>query len=59
MRISSLQKFCKNFDGSKDCYDHVAQHRHLVFAKGVENVHTVVQGFGLTMKMERKALAWF
>ena len=29
---STLQKFCKKFDGSGDLYDHIAQYRQLLFA---------------------------
>ena len=47
---TSLQKFCKKFDGTGDLYDHVAQYRQLIFAEGVDDMHTMVQGFGLTME---------
>ena len=57
MRPTSLQKFSKRFDGSGDPYDHVAQYRQLIFAEGVTDIHTMVQGFGLTM--EGRALSWF
>ena len=57
MRPTSLQKFSKRFDGSGDPHDHVAQYRQLVFAEGVTDIHTMVQGFGLTM--EGRALSWF
>ena len=57
MTPTMLQKFCKKFDGSSDPYDHVAQFRKLVFAEGVTDAHTTIEGFGLTM-ME-KALTWF
>ena len=35
----------------------MAQFRQLVFAEGITDVHTMVQGFGLTMM--GKALTWF
>ena len=57
LRPSTLQKFCKKFDGTGDPYDHVAQYRQLLFAEGINDVHTMVQAFGLTM--EGRALAWF
>ena len=57
LRPSTLQKFCKKFDGSGDPYDHIAQYRQLLFAEGISDVHTMVQAFGLTM--EGRALAWF
>ena len=50
LRPSTLPKFCKNFDGIKDPYDHVAQYQQLLFAKGITDVHTMVQDFGLTME---------
>ncbi len=57
VRPSQLQKLCKAFDGSGDPYDHVARFRQVLYAEGVEDVHTMVQGFGLTF--EGKALSWF
>ena len=56
-RPTSLQKFGKRFNGSGDPYDHAAQYRQLIFVEGVTDVHTMVQGFGLTM--EGRALLWF
>ena len=49
LRPSTLQKFCKKFDGSGDPYDHVAQYRQLLFAEGITDVHTMVEAFGLTV----------
>ena len=57
VRPTSLQKFCKKIDGTGDPYDHIVQYRQLIFAEGVSDMHTMVQGFGLTM--EGRALAWF
>ena len=57
LRPYTLQKFCKNFNGIGDPYDHVAQYRQLLFAEGITDVHSMVQAFGLTM--EGQALAWF
>ena len=50
LRPSTLQKFCKKFDGIGDPYDHVAQYRQLLFAEGIMDVHTMVQAFGITME---------
>ena len=47
---STLQNFCKKFDGTGDPYDHVVQYRQLFFVKGIMDVHTMVQAFGLTME---------
>ena len=47
----------KKFDGTGDPYDHIAQYKQLIFAEGVSDMHTMVQGLGLTM--EGRALAWF
>ena len=33
IRPSTLQKFCKKFNGSGDPYDHIAQYRHLYLLK--------------------------
>ena len=54
---SQLQKFCKAFDGSGDPYDHVARFQQILYAEGLEDVHTMVQGFGLTL--EGQALRMF
>ena len=57
VRPSQLQKLCKAFDGSGDPYDHVARFRQVLYAEEVEEMHTMVQGFGLTL--EGRALRWF
>ena len=49
VRPSQLQKLCKAFDGSGDPYDHVARFRQVLYAEDVEDVHTMVQGFGLRL----------
>ena len=56
-RPSQLHKLCKTFNGSGDPYDHVARFRQVLYAEEVDDVHTMVQGFGLTL--EGKALRWF
>ena len=57
VRPSQLQKLCKAFDGNGDPYDHVARFRQVLYAEEVDDGHTMVQGFGLTL--EGKALSWF
>lgn len=57
LRFSTPQKYCKNFDGTRDPYDHVAQLWQLLFVKGVSNMHMMVHAFGLTM--EGQTLLWF
>ena len=57
VRPSQLQKLCKAFDGNGDPYDHVARFCQVLFAEDVDDVHTMIQGFGLTQ--EGKALSWF
>ena len=47
VRPSQLQKLCKAFDGSGDPYDHVARFRQVLYAEDLEDVHNMVQGFGL------------
>ena len=56
-RPSSLQKMVKKYDGSSDPHDHVAAYRQAIHAEKVSDVHTQVEGFGLTL--ESKALNWF
>ena len=57
VKPSQLHKLCKAFDGSGDPYDHVARFRQVLYAEDVKDVHTMVQGFGLTL--EGRALRWF
>ena len=57
VRPSQLQKLCKAFDGSEDSYNHVARFCQVLFAKDVDDVHTMVQGFGLNL--EGRSLSWF
>ena len=57
VRPSALQKMVKKYDGSGDPYDHVAAYRQAVHAEQVRDVHTQIEGFGLTL--EGKALTWF
>lgn len=57
VRPSTLQKLVKKYDGTGDPYDHIAAFRQVVHAEHVTDLHTHVEGFGLTM--EGKALSWF
>ena len=58
VRPSQLQKLCKAFDGNEDPYDHVvARFFQVLVAEDVDDVHTMVQGFDLTL--EGKTLSWF
>ena len=47
----------KKYDGSNDPHDHVAAYRQAIHVEKVRDVHTQVEGFGLTL--ESKALTWF
>ena len=47
----------KKYDGSGDPHDHVAAYRQVVHTEQVRDVHTEVEGFGLTLEI--KALTWF
>ena len=47
----------KKYNGSRDPHDHVVAYRQAVRAKQVKDLHTQVEGFGLTL--EGKALSWF
>ena len=58
VRPSQLQKLCKAFDGNGDPYDHVARFRQVLYAEEVDDVHTMVQGFGLTLE-GKASLSWF
>ena len=57
IRPSSLQKMVKKYDGTSDPHDHVATFRQAIHAEQVRDIHTQVEGFGLTL--ESKALTWF
>jgi len=54
---ATLQKFYRKFDGTGDPHEHVAQFHELVYAEGVTDVHTKVQGFRL--KLSEITLSWF
>ena len=47
----------KKYNGSADPYDHLATFRQVVRAEQITDLHTQVEGFGLTL--EGKALSWF
>ena len=57
MRPSQFQKWVKKYNGSADPYDHLATFRQVVRAEQITDLHTQVEGFGLTL--EGKALSWF
>ena len=57
VRPSALQKIVKKYDGTGDPHDHVAAFRQAIRAEQVRDLHTQVEGFGLTL--EGKALTWF
>lgn len=56
-RPSNFQKWAKKYNGSGDPYDHLATFKQVVRAEQITNLHTQVEGFGLTL--ESKALSWF
>ena len=56
-RPSNFQKWVKKYNGSGDPYDHLANFKQVVRAEQITDLHTQVEGFGLTL--ERKALSWF
>ena len=57
VRPSQFQKWVKKYNWSADPYDHVATFRQVVRAEQITDLHTQVEGFGLTL--EGKALSWF
>ena len=57
VRPSALQNIVKKYDGTGDPHDHVATYRQAIHAEQVRDLHTQVEGFGLTL--EGKALTWF
>lgn len=56
-RPSNFQKWVKKFSGSGDPYDHLASFKQVARAEEVDDLHCLVEGFGLTL--EGKALSWF
>ena len=50
------QKWVKTYDGFGDPYDHLASFNQLVRVEKILDVHTQVEGFGMTL--EWKALSW-
>ena len=57
VRPSNFQKWVKKYNGSGDPYDHLASFKQVVRAEQVNDFHTKVEGFGLTL--EGHALSWF
>ena len=56
-RPSDFQKWVTKFNGSSDLYHHLASFRQVSRAEKVTDLHTLVEGFGMTL--EGKALEWF
>ncbi len=57
VRPNNFQKWVKKFSGSGDPYDHLASFKQVARAEQVNDLHTKVEGFGLTL--EGRALSWF
>ena len=50
VRSANFQKWVKKFNGSSDPYDHLASFKQVARAKQVHDLHTKVEGFGLTLE---------
>ena len=50
VRLANFQKWVKKFNGSNDLYDHLASFKQVAIAKQVHDLHTKVEGFGLTLE---------
>ncbi|MCO5560573.1 hypothetical protein L7F22_014188 [Adiantum nelumboides] len=57
VRPSDFQKWVKKFNGTGDPYDHLAIFEQTARPEHVTDLHTLVEGFGLTL--EGRALTWF
>lgn len=57
VKPTNFQKWVKKFNGSGDPYDHLASFKQVARAEQVSDLHTLIEGFGLTL--EGKALSWF
>ena len=57
VRPSDFQKWVKKFNGSGDPYGHLASFKQVARVEQVTDLHTMVEGFGLTL--EGQALSWF
>ncbi|MCO5553329.1 hypothetical protein L7F22_006850 [Adiantum nelumboides] len=57
VRPSDFQKWVNKFNGMGDPYDHLAIFKQTTRAEHVTDLHTLVEGFGLTL--EGRALTWF
>lgn len=53
---SSFQNWVKKYNGLGDPYNHLASFKQVVWAEQVNDFHTKVEGFGLTL--EWRALSW-
>ena len=49
VRLANFKNWVKKSNGSGDPYDHLASFKHVARAEQVEDVHTLVEGFGLTL----------
>ena len=57
MHDSRRVKWVKQLNGLHDPYDHLVSFKQVASAEQVKNLHTKVEGFGLTL--EGRALSWF
>ena len=57
VRPANFQKWVKKYNGSGDPYDQFASFKQVARAEQVTDLHTKVEGFGLTL--EEEALSWF
>ena len=57
VRPANFQKWVKKYSGASDPYDHLASFKQVARAEQVIDLHTKVEGFGLTL--EGRALSWF
>ena len=50
VRTIDFQKWVKKFNKTGDSYDHLVNFQQMARAKKGHNLHTLVEGFGLTME---------
>ena len=50
VRPTNFQKWVKKFNGSGDPYDHLASFKQVARVEQVHDLHTKVEGFGLTLE---------
>ena len=56
VRPENFQKWVKKYNGAGNPYDHLASFKQVARAEQVIDLHTKVEGFGLTL--EGRALSW-